>query len=58
MPDSPASQARQALLEAEAILYYLIKSKAANDENADVIVESLASSAKKKIASAIEKLPQ
>lgn len=58
MPDSPTTQAREVLLEAEAILHYLIASKAANDENADVVVEALAATAKKKIATAIEKLPR
>jgi len=57
MPQKPAS-AEQDLLEVEAILQFIIKSQAANDENADVIVPALAQSAKDKLADAILKLPK
>jgi hypothetical protein len=57
MPDSPAST-RNKLLEVEALLQFLIKSNAANDENADVVVPALAQSAKEKLSEAIAQLPQ
>lgn len=57
MPDSPTT-AREILLEVEALLQFLIKSQAANDENADVVVPALAESARLKLSKVIEKLPQ
>lgn len=57
MPDQRSST-REMLLEVEAILQFLIKSQAANDENADVVVPALANSAKEKLSNAIARLPQ
>ena len=57
MPEKPAT-AREDLLRVEAILRFLMKPDAMNDENADVIVHSLAKSAKEKLSDAISKLPQ
>lgn len=48
---------RKLLMEVEAILQFLIKSEAANDQNADVIVPALAKSAKQKLHLVISTLP-
>lgn len=53
-----SAPARERLLEAEALLQFLIKSQAANDENADVVVPALAKSIKAKIQEAMSTLPQ
>ncbi len=58
MSNTDDSSARNSLLEAEAILAFLQKSKAANDENAEVIVDSLAKTARAKILDALETLPE
>lgn len=58
MPDNKSLAIREALLKAEAILIFLVESKAANDDNAEVVVESLAESARTKIADALEILPE
>lgn len=57
MPET-STTARDKLLEVEAILQHLIKTQAASDENADVIVPALAESAKRRLQDAISKLPQ
>lgn len=57
MSEKPAT-AREVLLEAEAILQFLIKSTASKDENADVVVPALAESAKSKVTDALSRLPQ
>lgn len=46
------------LLEAEALLHFLISSNAANDPDSEVVVESLAASAKLKISEALQTLPE
>lgn len=51
-----AQQARETLLEAEAIAQYLKTSDAANDENADVLVPALAETILSRIAPALKLL--
>lgn len=49
---------REILLEVEAMLAFIITSKAANDPNAEVIVSDLVTVAKNKLGLAIEQMDE
>lgn len=48
--------AREVLLEVEAMLAFIVVSKAAKDPNAEVIIEDLVTIAKDKLCRAIEQI--